>query len=326
MILNFVKRVFKPFFVVLLLLALLFSFPFYALALDSNLVKDEYQGWYEEDVSYQYFYDEYGFDGFVKQIIDDENGCYYFFFSFYDERVKKLDNDGIVLTFKVANKVNEYQFSVSSSGIVNTDKSIISAFDVVYNFDYCHTNGGGGQIFVGFELKNKIDRQQYNYISCELSVGTIEIVTLFENVLLDLYVEPTTAVTKYSTTKKSAVTSNKIGNQSDNLSDKSTTQKTTKFKGSGAYSSQQNSKYVDNYNSYSDGVEYAASGEDADSSEYSLTDNEKYVPKVMSKSSIILIAIAAVIATAGIVLVITAAVAKGGKDVGASNDNVDCDE
>lgn len=311
----------------LLVTPLLFS-PIKAYALNHNLVASEYNGWVEKEVDYYYDYDKYSFNGFVKQIFDEENGCYYIFFNFYDERIIGEDDNDIILTFTVTNTENEYTFSVNRNGFTNTDENNMKAVNIAYNFE-ASVQGGGGRIFVGFELKNKYDRQQYNYIKCEYGAGSDRITTLFDNEMLNMYVEPTAKTTKHKTTKQSKDKSKKTTTRRSQTTDKSrkgnAESKTTKFKGSGSVARREISKYSGgdeaSQEPYTESYDIDSEpSSELDSKALQTPDN---LPQVMSKSAIVTMALASVIGVVGIVLLIIAAVSKTENVISAADKSTD---
>lgn len=216
--------------VIVLATLLVFSGSTTAYALNENLIIDEYNGWLDHDVNDIYNAAEDGFDGVLKYIADESNGCFYLYFRLYDPRVADGEDDNIILTFTVENSINRYKFSVNRNGFVNTGQHDIDALNLIYNFEKCSAKGLGGEIFVGFELNNKADREQINYIKCDYASGVENVATLFDNAVLDMYVEPTAEET---TAKQSSTAKKK------NTTKKTTTQKnavgegTTKFRRSG---------------------------------------------------------------------------------------------
>lgn len=218
---------------------------FNAYALNENYAIDEYHYWLDVDNQYNYQREIDGFDGFLKSVSDESDGCFYTYFRFYDTRIFNSDDENIVLTFTIENSENSYQFSVNKDGFINTGQNDINAVKLVSNFDSFACSSMGGEIFIGFELKNTADRVLTNYISCDYAAGVSTTAALFENEVLDLYVEPTKKATteKRTTEKKSTTSKSKTTQSKSSVSSKSSTAKTsksnsaatTKFKGSGAY-------------------------------------------------------------------------------------------
>ena len=286
-----------------------------AYALNENLVAGEYNGWLEREVDYEYKTDKYPFDGILKLIIDEDSGCCYVFFSFYDKRIFNGYDENIAISFTVSNIANEYKFSINKNGFISTDEEDMSAVDIAYNFDNIHSQGGGGQAFVGFELKHQFDREQFNYIKCEYSAGVDRVTTLFDNQLLDMYVEPTTPTTKQTTAKKTAkektIKQTTVKSKSSNSDEK-----TTKFKGSGTVKYTDTAKYnssddtsqkffAESYDTISD-----PSDEEKNTDSYESSNTAANTPTTLSKSAIILIIIASILVISGIILIVIASVTK----------------
>ncbi len=317
----------------LLVTPLLFS-PIKAYALNHNLVAGEYYGWVEKEIDYFYDSDKYPFNGFVKQMSDEKNGCYYIFFSFYDERIIGGDDEGIILTFTVSNTQNEYTFSINKNGFTDTDENDMKAVDIAYNFE-ASAQGGGGRIFAGFELKNKYDRQQHNYIKCEYGAGSDRVTTLFDNEMLDMYVEPTAKTTKHITTKQSKDKNEKTTNKKSQTTDKSSKSdekiKTTKFKGNGSVTRSVSSKYNSSGEASQELYTQDYDFESEPSTEIDIVESEalqtpENLPQVMSKSAIVTIVLASVIGVVGIALLIIAAVSKTEKAISAEDKATDSTE
>ena len=71
--------IFKLIVTLMMLLIFLPAFPAYGL--DSNYVISEYNGWIDIDERLDFEKKNAGFDGFLKRIVDEENGCFYMYFS-----------------------------------------------------------------------------------------------------------------------------------------------------------------------------------------------------------------------------------------------------
>lgn len=217
---------------------MLFIFsPFEAFAFDYGLVGSEY-AWVDIDELISYNAEENGFDGFSKQLADEDNGCFYVYLNFYDKSLENVDDDSIILTFVVQNSEAQYMLSINRNGFVNTSQECMNAIDIVYNFDNCSAHRCGGEIIAGIKLKNKSAKALTNTVTCIYSGGGYNDSVLFDNAMLDMYVEPTTkppkATTERSvrtTTKSSKTTTEKTTKTSGTTAKKVTT---TKFSGSGA--------------------------------------------------------------------------------------------
>ncbi len=155
--------IFKLIVTLMMLLIFLPAFPAYGL--DSNYVISEYNGWIDIDERLDFEKKNAGFDGFLKRRVDEENGCFYMYFSFYDTELAGYDDDNTVISFDVRNDMNSYCFSVNKNGFVNTGADEQENIKLAYNFDNCSNSRCGGEILIGFELMNNTDRKQYNHIS-----------------------------------------------------------------------------------------------------------------------------------------------------------------
>lgn len=221
-----------------------FCSAFRAYALNENYVIDEYHNWLNVEDQCDYTKNNDGFDGFLKHISDEEDSSFYIFLNFYDTRIANGSDENVVLTFTVENSENKYCFSVNKDGFINTGQNDRNAVKLVSNFDNFSCSSMGGEIFVGFELRNSADKVLTNYISCDYAAGVETTTVLFKNEVLDLFAESTekaTAIKDNSvksnaanekTTKKKSSASAK---NSTLKSDKSKNTETTKFKSRGKY-------------------------------------------------------------------------------------------
>lgn len=292
---NKIKHFLKFTAVLTTILILMFSNSLNAFALNKNYVLSEYNGWIEVKDYLSYKSSDNGFDGILKQIADTEDNSFYIYFSFYDKRLKNSSDDDIVLTFTVKNSENTYTFSVNKNGFVNTGQNDMNAVDLAYNFDKCSCGRLGGEILIGFELKNNIDNKLTNYISCCYTSGIEKASDLFSDAVLDLYEEPTTKAEK---TTKASNTVSGTEKSATEATDKSKENKesTTKYTPTGTVKADttghQSIEIIDNSESTS------AMQSTADIDE-SIDQNQRLK---MSAMSVVLIVIAVLLALAGIII------------------------
>ena len=131
--------------------------------------------------------------GQFHYIMDEKNGCAYFYFA-YTDFLDKYSEDDIQLEFYVYNSINNYTFSVTNSGI--SDDSVLKNLDIYINFSNINADSHNGRLLVGFELKNKNDKKLTNFISCTFKVSSTKSCNLVDKCKLDMYVEPTTTAKK----------------------------------------------------------------------------------------------------------------------------------
>lgn len=165
--------------------------------------------------------------GQFHYIMDEKNGCAYFYFA-YTDFLDKYSEDDIQLEFYVYNSINNYTFSVTNSGI--SDDSVLKNLDIYINFSNINADSHNGRLLVGFELKNKSDKKLTNFISCTFKVSSTKSCNLVDECKLDMYVEPTTTAKKVTTTK---LTTSKLKEKRTVVSTVSSkiTNKTNKTKG-----------------------------------------------------------------------------------------------
>lgn len=300
------------------------SVPFSALAVNTDLVEDELY-WIDTGNVIQYNDDDY-FEGFLKYIADEDEGCFYLFIRFTDYRIDVNSKENIALGFTVKNEENTYSFQVDKDGVINSpSKNSLDAFDVYYNFDEASCKKQGGGIYVALKLKNAVDRSLNNVINCEYYCGLSWNYNLFEGINLDMYIPTTTRAATQKATKKSTTVkakTNKETAKKENIA-KSTIKKavkesSTKFSGTGkSYSISQNetTKYSGSQD-YTEEKKYESVSDD-DTDEISIINEaqEGYeaestaaVKQGLSKQAKLLLIIFAVLFTVGIICVVIGSV------------------
>lgn len=292
--------------ITMLITLFIFAFcsSFSAYAMNENYMIDEYVYWLDIENSYDYHQNSDGFEGFLKSVSDENEGCFYIFFKFFDTRISNGQDENIVLTFTVENSENKYHFSVNKDGFINTGQNDMNAVKLNSNFDNFSCSSMGGKIFVGFELKNSADRVLTNYISCDYAAGVNTTTVLFENEKLDLFVEPTEkAVTTKTKTVQSTAAKEKNTQKKSSASAKSSAAKTTqnksagttRFKSSGIYSGD-GDEYTDNDNADIEDSEDVIAYQNADAE--------------MSSTAIIILTLSIIAIVAGIIVLTVALASK----------------
>lgn len=84
--------------------------------------------------------------GQFHYIMDEKNGCAYFYFA-YTDFLDKYSEDDIQLEFYVYNSINNYTFSVTNSGI--SDDSVLKNLDIYINFSNINADSHNGRLLVG---------------------------------------------------------------------------------------------------------------------------------------------------------------------------------
>lgn len=171
--------------------------------------------------------------GQFHYIMDEKNGCAYFYFA-YTDFLDEYSEDDIQLEFYVYNSINNYTFSVTNSGI--SDDSVLKNLDIYINFSNINADSHNGRLLVGFELKNKNDKKITNFISCTFKVSSTKSCNLVDECKLDMYVKPVTTAKKVTTTKlttsklkeKRTVVST-VSSKTTNKTNKTKEQVSTKF-------------------------------------------------------------------------------------------------
>ena len=312
-------------FVTSLMVLLIFMPAFPSYALDSNYVISEYNGWIDIDKRIDYEKKNDGFDGFLKRISDSESGCFYMYFSFYDTELEGYDDDNIVISFDVRNDINNYHFSVSRNGFVNTGDDEQKNIRLVYNFDNCSGSRCGGEIFIAFELINSIDRTQRNHISCEYAGGSSKTSVLFYDLVLDMYTETTAEDNSVNhTASKSSATERKTTTHKSNDSESKTEvkEKSTKYTPTGTLSQggkTHTSKFIAG-ETYSSEMSHTDNADE----QQSLSSNTKSQVGMykMSKTAVITLSAAGVMIIIGMGFIIAGAAIKSKKtEVGEESDS-----
>lgn len=311
--------------IVPLMMLLVFLPAFSAYALDSNYVISEYNGWIDIDERIDFQQKETGFDGFLKWIVDEENGCFYMYFSFYDVGLEGYDDDNTVISFDVWNDINRYHFSVNRNGYVNTGANEQKNIRLTYNFDNCSVSRCGGEILIGFELLNNTDRELYNHISCEYAGGGNKTAVLFSDYGLDMYVEPTVKVSSSKASKldksnKEKATDSRINGSTEN--DTSKKESSTKYTPTGTLSRNAKKEQSSKFNA----DKIYSSGDAADNHTEEKTVLNEAGSTVgtyrRSKTAVIILSVAGVMIAGGVALVIAGTVIKNKKSDSSTADSV----
>lgn len=312
-----------------LLCLLIFSAPIQSYALNSDMVEGE-RYWIDQKVQINYQEHDY-FNGFTKYIADNDEGCFYFFTSFFDPRINKFSDDNITLAFTVTNQKNTYYFQVDKDGIFeNTSQNTLKALDIYYNFEEASCKRQGGNIYVAFEFKNSDDKKLDNTIRCEYYCGINCTYNLLEGVEVNMSSEETDekATEKNNDEKGSNVTTKKSkSNDSDEAPDGSE-EESTKFSGSGSVASNEesNGKFsVENNGDTVDNTQQTELTEDDYDTNYSNSQSNAYTANSetgLSVISKILIGVAAGFFISGVICVIAGIVkAKKAPDETAPKDD-----
>lgn len=171
--------------------------------------------------------------GQFHYIMDEKNGCAYFYFA-YTDFLDEYSEDDIQLEFYVYNSINNYTFSVTNSGISEDD--ILKNLDIYSNFSNINADSHNGRLLVGFELKNKNDKTLTNFISCTFKVSSTKSCNLVDECKLDMYVEPATTAKKVTTTKlttrklkEKRTVGSTVSSKTTNQTNKTKGQVSTKF-------------------------------------------------------------------------------------------------
>lgn len=188
------------------------------------------------------------FNGCLRYYVDENDGCVYFYFNFYDLLLTEKNN-GVYLSFKVRNSENSYLITLGKSGINNDNKfEIEENFNVYYDFSRVDPKYHGGEAFVALEFKNSDDKKLNNKVSCEYSCTKSNNFVIIEDVSVNM-LKATTAKTTKETTQKTTkaatekattskattqktinkINSTTIKNGNTSRSKKNTTEKSTKF-------------------------------------------------------------------------------------------------
>lgn len=193
------KRILRMSISLLLFAVCLFSFSFNALAFDNEYISNMGK-WYKEGNSANF--NNGVLSGQIRYVLDENNACAYFYVSYSGCKGNYKDKD-VSLNFDISNSSNKYSFSVSKSGVKNSNKNVY----VEYDFENINVDYGNGRLLVGFEMKNKVDRSKFNKITCNFSAGSKNSCTILDGLSFDMYVESTTVSQRNVTTKSRTVKS-----------------------------------------------------------------------------------------------------------------------
>lgn len=300
-----------PFIIFLLII----SVPFSALAVNTDLVEDELY-WIDKGNIVQYNKDDY-FEGFLKYITDEDEGCFYLFIRFTDHRIDVDCKENIALGFTVKNEENTYSFQVDKDGVINSpSKNSLDAFDVYYNFNEASCKKQGGGVYVALKLKNADDRRLNNSISCEYYCGLSWNYNLFDGINLDMYVPVTTKASTQKAEKKTTTEkeTTKKKTTAKSKTEKAVKESSTKFSGTGkSYGTSRNetTKYSGSQDYTKEKEFESVNAEDAAESNIINESHEEYkaestaaVKQGMSQQSKLLLIIFGVLFTVGVICVI----------------------
>ncbi len=300
-----------PFIIFLLII----SVPVSAFAVNTDLVEDELY-WINKGNIIQYNKDDY-FEGFLKYITDEDEGCFYLFIRFTDHRIDVDCKENIALGFTVKNEENTYSFQVDKDGVINSpSKNSLDAFDVYYNFNEASCKKQGGGVYVALKLKNADDRRLNNSISCEYYCGLSWNYNLFDGINLDMYV-PVTAKASTQKTEKKTTTEKETTKKKTTVkskTEKAVKESSTKFSGTGkSYGTSRNetTKYSGSQDYTKEKEFESVNAEDAAESNIINESHEEYkaestaaVKQGMSQQSKLLLIIFGVLFTVGVICVI----------------------
>lgn len=294
--------------------------PSKAFALDNELLENELL-WDGKGVTS--LINNNGLDGKISYICDNENGCFYLHFHFFDSRLKSKRSDEIYINFVITNEKHSYAFSVGSAGVTGENSSYVGTnFEIGYNFDKMRLKASVGEIFIGIEFKNRDDRRQKNLIDAQCYYGGNFTTELLEKAEFDMTPVQTAVETTQKQTTVRQTTSGASGkNTVKGSTEKSSSAKepgsgTTKFTPSkkvseASQSTAQSSKFSPEKNttrvqsSVSSGAENAVSESEPDSQAQTALqaqDGEENESRY-SKPAKAGIAVASVCATAGVALI-----------------------
>lgn len=268
-----VKKLLKQFITCTLAVVILLT-PMTAYSIDNDYIHGEFKiERYWSKVKSTNVGDGNEFSGIIKCIEDEENGCFYVYFSFFDYNLRPNSGDNITLSFNVTNQNKKYYFCIDKFGFTSkSDKNIEDYFEISYLFDESSSAQYSGNVYIGFEFKNKTDKSLMNYISCQYYCGDYTRHTLFTDKKLDMSSsEADNETTKSSDTEKATTPNNngKSSSENDNV------QETTKFSGSGTINNNNSDNNSDKF-SIENNLSSGNQGNNADNA-------EKYDPSAQNE-------------------------------------------
>ncbi len=242
-------------FILLVLLPILCN-PLTVYGMDSSFVDSSNMwSWYSEadavhldEESITSFGGEY--TGSISYFSDTENKCFYLRI-FYRESSLTSENKSVYVDFNIKNPSRVYQFSVDENGFFNCDGETEKSFNVKTSFGAASEQGQ--LLLVGIEFKNGKDKLLDNTVGFKLYVnGNIYnlkggLVLEFSEPIAEVKPpsdkndtqnnseKPTKASTEKTTekTKETTGDKNKVTDKGAATSEKTTAEKTTKYKYTG---------------------------------------------------------------------------------------------
>lgn len=202
------------------------SMPVSALALDDSCIS---QRGYFNGCENIILIDDDGLSATAKYIADSDDGCFYFTMKFVDSLLS--GGDKIHFKFTISNTLESISFDVDEGGIASyTSQNTAGKISAVSLFKIVTTEKGGN-VIIGFEIKDTAYRKLLNSISCSYYCGDKRFVNILNNIALDMYEEVSTTV-KSTASQKSSTASVRQTTSSASASskaNKTTTQPATKF-------------------------------------------------------------------------------------------------
>lgn len=175
------------------------------------------------------------YSGVVKYIVDDNNGCFYLCLNFYDSKIDSNCNKNISVGFTVTNSQNQYYFSIDKNGFTErSDIGVDNIVNICYSFDDSSCSRNGGDIYVAFEFKNKLEKTSLNHISGQYCCGEMVRRPIFDDVIMDMSKNSSESAVENSSDDKL--------NSSNSTNKNKGSESTTKFSNSLGTTSSENEK------------------------------------------------------------------------------------
>ncbi len=167
-----------------------------AFAIDEKYVGNS-TAW--SDCDYKVIKDK-NFNALLKYIIDEDNACTYFYLFYNYPDSINVDENIIYFTVKIKNSKNSYKITANNNEVkFENGEDINKSFTVSHDFSSIDKESGVGHLYFALQFENKEDKILKSELTCELSVSNFDVITLIDNLYIDL-TPPTTAATTKPTT------------------------------------------------------------------------------------------------------------------------------
>ena len=151
------------------------------------------------------------FNALLKYIIDEDNACAYFYLFYNYPDSINVDENKIYFTVKIKNSKNSYKITANNNEVkFENGEDINKSFTVSHDFSSIDKESGVGHLYFALQFENKEDKILKSELTCELSVSNFDVITLIDNLYIDLTPPTTASTTKAVTVKETTIKTTKV--------------------------------------------------------------------------------------------------------------------